>query len=91
MFVVVSYDIPDDRRRTRVMKALKDFGQHVQYSVFECDLRREDLDRMRRRLKDLIQTEEDNVRLYFLCGQCLPKMRAMGKERVEQVKGHYIV
>ena len=24
MFIVVSYDIPDDRRRTKVMKALKD-------------------------------------------------------------------
>ena len=91
MFIVVSYDIPDDRRRTRVMKALKDFGRHVQYSVFECDLKPQDLRRMRRRLKELIETEEDNVRFYSLCRRCRPKVRVLGKERAEQVKGHYIV
>ncbi|MCB0227265.1 MAG: CRISPR-associated endonuclease Cas2, partial [Anaerolineae bacterium] len=54
MFIVVSYDIPDDRRRTKVMKALKDFGRHVQYSVFECEIRREDFKRLRERLKPLL-------------------------------------
>lgn len=34
-FIVVSYDVVDDRRRTKVMKTLKNFGAHVQYSVFE--------------------------------------------------------
>ena len=37
---VVSYDIPDDRRRTRVHSALTGFGTWVQYSVFECFLDR---------------------------------------------------
>jgi hypothetical protein len=32
---VFSYDTPDNRRRTQVIKALKDFGAHMQYSVFE--------------------------------------------------------
>ncbi len=30
MFVVVSYDIVDDRRRNKVCKTLKDFGARVQ-------------------------------------------------------------
>ena len=38
MFVVVAYDIPDDRRRTRVAKVLEDYGDRVQYSVFEMNL-----------------------------------------------------
>src|SRR6266700_2352209 len=40
MLYVVSYDIPDDRRRTRVHSALTGFGTWVQYSVFECFLDR---------------------------------------------------
>ena len=36
--IVVSYDIPDDRRRLRLANTLKDFGIRVQYSVFECRL-----------------------------------------------------
>ena len=34
----VTYDITDDQRRTAVYKALRGFGDHLQYSVFRCDL-----------------------------------------------------
>ena len=41
MFVIVSYDVATDdgkgqRRLRRVARACKDYGQRVQYSVFEC-------------------------------------------------------
>lgn len=41
MFVLVSYDVSTtdpkgSRRLNRVAKACKDYGQRVQYSVFEC-------------------------------------------------------
>jgi len=38
MYVVISYDIPEDKRRTKIHKTLKSYGQWMQYSVFECDL-----------------------------------------------------
>ena len=38
MYFVVSYDISDDKRRTKIHNTLKSYGQRVQYSVFECDL-----------------------------------------------------
>jgi CRISPR-associated protein Cas2 len=34
----VTYDISDDGRRTAVYKGLRGFGDHLQYSVFRCDL-----------------------------------------------------
>jgi CRISPR-associated protein Cas2 len=83
MFIAVSYDIPDDRRRTRVMKALKDFGTHVQYSVFECELKEEDYKRMRERLDKLIDRKEDSVRFYVLCQEDLKKRRIWGVKRAE--------
>ena len=39
MFVVVAYDVADDRRRLRIMKMMQGHGEHVQESVFECDLK----------------------------------------------------
>src|SRR6266704_1247844 len=33
---VVAYDIPDDRRRTKVHQILMGFGKWTQYSLFEC-------------------------------------------------------
>ncbi|MBC8449864.1 MAG: CRISPR-associated endonuclease Cas2 [Chloroflexi bacterium] len=91
MFVVVSYDIPDDKRRTRVMKILKDYGAHVQYSVFECDLRPQDLKRMRERLDRLIDKQQDNVRFYRLCEDCLRRTQIVGRERVEPLKDFYVL
>ncbi|BAZ29225.1 hypothetical protein NIES4074_16640 [Cylindrospermum sp. NIES-4074] len=38
MFIVVSYDISEDKRRTKIHSVLKGYGQWMQYSVFECDL-----------------------------------------------------
>lgn len=83
MFIVVSYDIPDDRRRTRVMNTLKDFGARVQYSVFECDLKAEDYRRLRQRLNEVVNRREDNVRFYVLCQEDVKKRRVWGVERKE--------
>lgn len=35
---IVTYDICDPERLRRVFKAMKGFGDHLQYSVFRCDL-----------------------------------------------------
>ncbi len=92
MFIVVSYDIPDDRRRTKVMKTLKDFGQHVQYSVFECELKQADFSRLRQRLKKLVNPRQDNIRFYVLSQEDLKKRQVWGVERGEvDVKSWYLV
>jgi len=76
--IVVSYDIPDDRRRTKVCKLLKDYGERVQYSVFECQLRPRDLKRLRERLKPLLEPKEDDLRFYRLCAACAPRALVWG-------------
>lgn len=80
-FVVVSYDISDDRRRNRVCKLLKDYGERVQYSVFECMLRPDDLKRLRERLKPLLVLKEDDVRFYRLCDTCRRKATVWGRKK----------
>ncbi|RMG17089.1 MAG: CRISPR-associated endonuclease Cas2 [Planctomycetota bacterium] len=60
-FYVVSYDIADDRRRTRVHDLLKTFGKRVQYSVFCCELSRSSLLRLREQLRERILLTEDRV------------------------------
>jgi len=90
MFVVVSYDIPDDRRRTRVCNLLKNYGAHVQYSVFECNLKEKDYAAMRKRLERLIAEEEDNVRFYFLCREDVKRVRWIGKRGVATDADYYL-
>lgn len=81
MFVVIAYDVVEDRRRNRVFKALKNHGQHVQYSVFECELRLNDFRRLRNRLAALINHSEDNVRFYFLDRGAVERIESVGKSR----------
>lgn len=79
MYVVVSYDIRNDTRRNRVHKALKNFGEWIQFSVFECNLSREQVLRLQHALKRIIKEEEhDSVRFYFLCNGCQQKIERIG-------------
>ena len=70
-FVVVVYDISNDRRRTKLHNALRDYGTPVQYSVFECLLDEEGLQRMKRAVGRAIRPRVDRVRYYYLCQACL--------------------
>jgi len=58
---LVCYDICDDRRLAKVHKTLRGFGDHLQYSIFECQLTAADLSRCRHRLGDIIDHKVDQV------------------------------
>jgi CRISPR-associated protein Cas2 len=62
---LVSYDICDAKRLREVFKTMRDFGDHLQYSVFECQFTPSDLARCRSALGELIQHDEDQV--LFVC------------------------
>ena len=91
MLIVVAYDVPDDRRRGRLAHALKDFGERVNYSVFECHLKASELDRLRRRALGLIDAEEDSLRIYRMCAECAPRREAHGVGRPTEDPDVYIV
>jgi CRISPR-associated protein Cas2 len=78
MLYVVSYDIPDDRRRTRIHSALTGFGTWVQFSVFECFLDRKQRMLLEARLLEEIHQREDTVRIYGLCGTCKTRVQVLG-------------
>ena len=91
MFIVVTYDITDDRRRFRVSDELLNFGARVNYSVFECHLEAASLALLEKRLSELIEPTEDNVRYYVLCDACVKKVEVQGKGEVTQDTGYVVV
>ena len=58
---IVSYDIASDNRLRRVFKTCKNWGNHLQFSVFECDLTPSERIRMESELKAHIHHGEDQV------------------------------
>lgn len=79
MFIVVSYDIPDDKRRNRVAKTLEDYGTRVQYSVFEVNLDAKQVAKMRARLKKVMNESQDSIRFYTLCAACFKQIEVLGQ------------
>jgi CRISPR-associated protein Cas2 len=91
MLYVVSYDIPDDRRRTRVHSVLTGFGTWVQYSVFECFLDRKQRMLLEARLLEEIHQREDTVRIYGLCVTCKTKVEVLGRGDVPHEDHIYLL
>lgn len=82
MHVVISYDISEDKRRTKIHKVLKSYGQWMQFSLFECSLTDTQYAKLRSRLSKIIQPQQDSIRFYFLCACCQPKVERIGGEQV---------
>ncbi len=58
---IVTYDISSQRRWRKVFRAMHGFGEHVQLSVFRCDLTASQRVRLRNTLEELIHRLEDQV------------------------------
>lgn len=91
MLYLVSYDLPDTRRRTKLAKTLEDFGDRVQYSVFECILDEHLLKKMTARINKIILPKDDSVRIYTLCGSCEKVIKIIGQGKVSKIEDVYIV
>ena len=91
MFYVVSYDIPDTPRRTKLAKTLKDFGERVQLSVFECILDDRLFEKMIGRIEAIIMEEEDRIRVYQVCEGCRKAVKILGQGVVTEDPEVYIV
>jgi CRISPR-associated protein Cas2 len=58
---IVTYDICDPKRLRHVFKTCRDFGRHLQYSVFECDLTNMEKAQFEQQLRTLINHDEDQI------------------------------
>lgn len=76
--ILVSYDISDPKRLIRVGKLMKNYGERVLKSVFECNLSQEELSAMRAHIEREIDHLEDSVRFYILCGKCVRRVEVTG-------------
>lgn len=83
LFVLVSYDIINDKRRRKVMDTMEGYGRRVQYSVFECWLRPEQIITLKNRLKQLVK-KEDSVRFYFVPKDEIKKIVVLGHGKVSE-------
>lgn len=91
MLIVLCYDVGDDRRRLRLYQVMQGYGRAVQRSVFECELTASELERLRRRVRRIIDPAADSVRLYVLCEGCAGRVEVLAGPPVERPPDFVIV
>jgi CRISPR-associated protein Cas2 len=78
MYIVVCYDVVEDRRRGRLMKRLRGWLTHVQKSVFEGEIDDPELIKLRSTVLEEINPAVDTVRIFHLCARCIPGTEVLG-------------
>ena len=83
MMVLVSYDVavttPGGARRLRkVAKQCQNYGQRVQYSVFECVLDPAQWTKFKNVLESIIDMKTDSLRYYYLGANYKKKVEHFG-------------
>ncbi|OGL48749.1 MAG: CRISPR-associated endonuclease Cas2 [Candidatus Schekmanbacteria bacterium RIFCSPHIGHO2_02_FULL_38_11] len=96
MFVLISYDVATDegkgkRRLRRVARACQDFGQRVQYSVFECIVDPAQWEMFKHRLISEIDPEKDSLRFYYLGSNWQRRVEHIGAKVSIDQQGPLIV
>lgn len=91
---IVSYDISDPKRWRQVYKTMRGYGEHLQLSVFQCDLTPVQRVKMEGELDEIIHHEEDQVIFIDLGpteGRPIKEIQAIGREMKVLERGPVIV
>jgi CRISPR-associated protein Cas2 len=96
MLVLVSYDVSTTdpggpKRLHRVAKLCQNYGQRVQYSVFECIVDPAQWAAFKQRLIDLINQELDSLRFYYLGSNWRRRIEHVGAKKTFDQEGPMIV
>jgi CRISPR-associated protein Cas2 len=91
MLVLIVYDIPDDKRRLKLSNFLEGHGRRVQESVFECFASLDKMEKLYQQIQKRTKPTEDNVRLYWIPSDALPRSLTIGSSPPEPPPKVYII
>ena len=96
MLVLVSYDVMvtsdgGKRRLRRVAKECKNYGQRVQFSVFECNVDPVQWITMKNKLEKIIDVEKDSLRYYYLGSNWRNRVEHVGAKEIVDLEDTLIV
>ena len=96
MMVLVAYDVETEsqggqRRLRRIAKACQDFGQRVQFSVFECVVDPAQWATLRSKLIAEMDPARDSLRFYFMGANLRRRVEHVGAKPTYDPEGPIIV
>lgn len=91
MLVLVVYDIPNDKKRTKLSNFLEGYGRRIQYSVFECFISLNEMQDLYKMIKKRVDSTEDNVRLYWISQEAVSRTLTIGSKSPEKPPNYYVI
>ena len=96
MLILVTYDVntiePGGKARLRsVAKAYRDYGQRVQFSVFEIEVDPAQWTKLKARLEAIIKPETDSLRYYYLGANWQRRIEHVGAKPATDLGGTLII
>jgi CRISPR-associated protein Cas2 len=96
MYILITYDVNTvilngEKRLRKVAKTCINYGQRVQNSVFECELSDVQLVVLKNKLSDIIDKENDSIRIYHLGKIWDRKIETIGKNNTYKVDSTIII
>lgn len=82
---LVTYDVADPARLRHIYRLMRGYGDHVQLSVFLCELSAKEKAQLRARVEDVLHMREDQLLLVDLGpaeGRAPGAIQAIGKRYV---------
>ena len=92
MLVLITYDVNTEtaagkKRLRQVAKQCVNYGTRVQNSVFECEMDAAKCREVKRVLEEIIDTEKDSLRFYYLGNNYKNKVEHIGVRESLDMKG----
>lgn len=78
MYIIVCYDIVQDRRRTRLLNRLRGELEHVQRSVLEGEISERGYLELMEDIRRIMDLQTDTVRVYRACQRCQTSFEHLG-------------
>lgn len=96
MLVLVTYDVNTleeggKKRLRRVAKACEDYGQRVQFSVFEIEVDPAQWTKLKARLEGVINPDHDSLRYYYVGANWTRRIEHVGAKPATDLNGPLII
>ncbi len=82
MTYIFCYDIAHPKRLNKIAKILEDFGIRIQKSIFQCEMRKDAMEQLERRIAAIVNKRKDSFFIYPLCEDCGRRSLKDGKGRL---------
>ena len=82
-YLVIAYDTPSNKRRSRLVRLLKNYGERRQYSLFELRVNKNQLAKLKLGIQNIVDNSDDTLAIYFLPPEALKRTIRIGHSELK--------